>query len=68
MKKDLKLVIAQVNPTVGAIQANTDQALSIMEKAEAEGKDLLVFPEMFIPGYPPQDLIQIGRASCRERV
>ncbi|NQT61454.1 MAG: NAD+ synthase [Candidatus Marinimicrobia bacterium] len=57
MINDLKLGIAQVNPTVGALQANTEQALSIMEKMEASGKDLLVFPEMFIPGYPPQDLI-----------
>ncbi len=57
MNNDLKLVIAQVNPTVGALQANTDHALAIMEKMEASGKDLLVFPEMFIPGYPAQDLI-----------
>ncbi|MBC8191712.1 MAG: NAD+ synthase [Candidatus Marinimicrobia bacterium] len=57
MKSDLNLVIAQVNPTVGALQANADHALAIMEKMEASGKDLLVFPEMFIPGYPAQDLI-----------
>lgn len=56
-KNDLNLVIAQINPTVGALQANTDQAIAIMEKMEASGKDLLVFPEMFIPGYPAQDLI-----------
>ena len=57
MRSDLNLVIAQVNPTVGALQANTEQALAIMEKMEGLGKDLLVFPEMFVPGYPAQDLI-----------
>lgn len=57
MNNDLRLVIAQINPTVGALQANTERALNIMEEMEVSGKDLLVFPEMFIPGYPPQDLI-----------
>jgi len=57
MKQSLRLAIAQVNPTVGALKANTEHALSIMERMETSGKDLLVFPEMFIPGYPPQDLI-----------
>ena len=57
MNHDLNLVIAQVNPTVGALQDNTEYALDIMKKMEKAGKDLLVFPEMFIPGYPAQDLI-----------
>ncbi len=54
---DLNIVIAQINPTVGALRANTDGALAIMKEMEAAGKDLLVFPEMYIPGYPAQDLI-----------
>lgn len=57
MTKPLKLVVAQVNPTVGALQENTDRALNIMAEMELKGNDLLVFPEMFIPGYPAQDLI-----------
>ncbi|NQV30353.1 MAG: NAD+ synthase [Candidatus Marinimicrobia bacterium] len=57
MANPLKLVVAQVNPTVGALKANADYALSIMSEMETKDKDLLVFPEMFIPGYPPQDLI-----------
>ena len=55
--KPLKLAIAQVNPTVGALRDNADRALQIMNDMEAAGKDMLVFPEMFIPGYPAQDLI-----------
>ncbi len=57
MDKALQLVIAQINPTVGAINDNTGRALAIMQEMEASEKDLLVFPEMFIPGYPAQDLI-----------
>ncbi len=57
MNTALNLAIAQVNPTVGALQENTDRALEIMQEMEQAGKDLLVFPEMYIPGYPPQDLI-----------
>ncbi len=57
MEKDLKVVIAQVNPIVGALQDNTERALTIMEQMESSGSDLLVFPEMYISGYPPQDLI-----------
>ncbi len=57
MTNPLKLVIAQVNPTVGALNENADHALRIMAEMEAKGNDLLVFPEMFIPGYPAQDLI-----------
>jgi len=54
---NLKLAIAQLNPTVGALQKNTEQALAVMANMEAAGAELLVFPEMYIPGYPAQDLI-----------
>lgn len=57
MMKSLKTAIAQVNPTVGALKANTDRAQEIMAEMEVAGMDLLVFPEMYIPGYPAQDLI-----------
>ncbi|MCF7826152.1 MAG: NAD+ synthase [Candidatus Marinimicrobia bacterium] len=57
MNKSLQIAIAQVNPTVGALQANTERALTIMKQMEATGTDFLVFPEMFIPGYPAQDLL-----------
>jgi len=53
----LKVAIAQLNPTVGAMHTNADKALVEMNKMESAGADLLVFPEMYIPGYPPQDLI-----------
>ncbi len=57
MSDKLKIALAQLNPTVGAMQASAEQALQVMQEMDASGADLLVFPEMFIPGYPPQDLI-----------
>ena len=57
MMRDLNIAIAQLNPTVGALTENTDRALEVMQTMETAGKDLLVFPEMYIPGYPAQDLI-----------
>lgn len=53
----LKVALAQLNPTVGALEDNTNRALEVMQEMEHAGNDLLVFPEMFIPGYPAQDLI-----------
>ena len=53
----LKVAIAQLNPTVGALRENAEKALDVMRQMEIAGADLLVFPEMFIPGYPAQDLI-----------
>ncbi len=52
-----KVAIAQLNPTVGALRENADRAMQVMQEMEATGADLLVFPEMYIPGYPAQDHI-----------
>lgn len=57
MAAKLNVAIAQLNPIVGALRDNTERALKVMHDMDLAGADLLVFPEMFIPGYPPQDLI-----------
>ncbi len=46
-----------MNPTVGALAANTDQIVSLAWTAADEGARLIVFPELTISGYPPEDLI-----------
>lgn len=53
-----RLVIAavQANPTVGAIAHNESLARERLAQARAEGADLAVFSELFINGYPPEDL------------
>ncbi|HYD45517.1 MAG TPA: NAD+ synthase [Phenylobacterium sp.] len=53
-----RLVIAsvQANPTVGAIAANEKLARELYAKARAGGADIALFSELFITGYPPEDL------------
>ena len=52
----LRVALAQVNPTVGALAANTELVLEYAGKASAAGAHLLVFPEMVLTGYPVEDL------------
>jgi len=53
----MKAALIQMNPTVGALEANTDRIVSNAWKAFDEGARLIVFPELVISGYPPEDLI-----------
>ena len=54
---NLRITLAQLNPTVGDIKGNEKQARDAFKKAENAQSDLIVFPELFITGYPPEDLI-----------
>jgi NAD+ synthase (glutamine-hydrolysing) len=56
-RSDVKLALAQINPTIGDCAGNTEKILHQMEKAAAAGVSLVVFPELSITGYPPQDLL-----------
>ena len=55
MTDHLTIALAQLNPTVGAVSANLAKAKSELEKLQ--GVDLVVFPELYISGYPPEDLV-----------
>ena len=55
--KTFKLALAQLNPIVGDLQGNCEMALNAMRQAAEKGVDLLVFPELFLTGYPPEDLL-----------
>lgn len=52
----LRLALAQANPTVGDLAGNAARALTMVAKAAAEGADLVALPEMFLTGYPIEDL------------
>jgi NAD+ synthetase len=52
---DLKLALAQINTTVGDLAGNIARILDAAR--QAPGADLIVFPEMTVPGYPPQDIL-----------
>jgi NAD+ synthase (glutamine-hydrolysing) len=52
----LRIALAQVNPTVGDIGGNIDLVAGAVEAAAAEGARLVVLPEMVVTGYPVEDL------------
>lgn len=54
----LRIALLQVNPTVGALRQNREQMLRHAEKAMQQGARLIVFPELALTGYPPEDLLQ----------
>ena len=60
----LRVGLAQVNPTVGALAANTELILEYAGKAASAGAHLLVLPEMVLTGYPVEDLA--NRATFRQ--
>ncbi len=53
----MKIGIAQINTTVGALPANRDRILDAYRKLTADGAEIVVFPELAICGYPPRDLL-----------
>ncbi|MBN2703205.1 MAG: NAD+ synthase [Pontiellaceae bacterium] len=53
----LKSVLVQINPTVGALQANADLIIEKARTATDAGAQLIIFPELTISGYPPEDLV-----------
>ena len=55
--RNLRLAMAQINTTVGDLEGNTAKVLDYIRRAKAQHADLVVFPEMAIPGYPPEDLL-----------
>jgi len=52
----LRVGLAQINPTVGALSANADLILEYAGKAASAGAHILLFPEMVLTGYPVEDL------------
>jgi NAD+ synthase len=54
----LKIALAQLNPTVGDLAGNADKLRAARAEAARLGADLVVFPELFITGYPPEDLVR----------
>lgn len=54
--KLIRFAIGQLNPTVGDYSANAEKILCWISEADKKGADLIVFPEMSLPGYPVWDL------------
>lgn len=52
----LNILMAQINPTVGAIEANRDKIIAIINDQQTQ-HDIIIFPELTLTGYPPEDLL-----------
>lgn len=64
--KQLNLTMAQLNFMVGDIAGNTQMVIDAVVEARRHGSELIVFPELALTGYPPEDLLL--RASVETRV
>jgi len=53
----IRVALAQINPTVGDLDGNTDLVLAYIGRARRMGADLIAFPELALTGYPPEDLL-----------
>ena len=55
--RSMKIGFAQINPTVGDLSGNFEKIIGAYERLAAAGAELVLTPELAIPGYPPQDLV-----------
>ena len=53
----MRLALAQINSVVGDLDGNSRRILDRLEQGEAERADLVLFPELVVTGYPPEDLL-----------
>ena len=70
MTEQFSITLAQLNPIVGDVEGNAGKARDARVQARADGADLMVLPELFIAGYPPEDLVlkPAFQAACRAAV
>jgi NAD+ synthase (glutamine-hydrolysing) len=68
----VRIALAQIDPTVGDIDANAAKIAAWIDRARAEGAELTIFPELCLPGYPAEDLylkrhfIEANRRAVQE--
>jgi len=69
----MRIAMAQINSTVGDLDGNTERIISHIRKAREASADLVVFPELAVCGYPPEDLLLKKEfvnknLMCRDRI
>jgi NAD+ synthase len=66
----LAIAVAQLNPTVGDIAGNAEKARRARVEAARDGADLIAYSELFLSGYPPEDLVlkPALQAACRGKI
>ena len=55
--RTIRIAMAQINPTVGDLSGNEKKILKFIDRAKGFDADLVVFPELAVTGYPPEDLL-----------
>ena len=66
IQKTIRIVMAQINLHVGDLKGNADQVIQAVIRARDELKaDLVIFPELTLTGYPPEDLLLWSRYGIR---
>src|SRR3954447_23872206 len=53
----MRIALAQMNPVVGDLAGNSSAIVARLEEAKGAGADLVLFPELAVTGYPPEDLL-----------
>jgi NAD+ synthase (glutamine-hydrolysing) len=56
--RSLRVAVAQIDTTVGDFAGNSEKIVAFGRRAENEGADLVLFPELALSGYPPKDLLE----------
>ncbi|HWH54138.1 MAG TPA: NAD+ synthase [Gaiellaceae bacterium] len=66
----MRIALAQINTVVGDLDGNAERILGRVEEAKSEKADLVLFPELAVTGYPPEDLLLRPSfiAAAREKV
>ena len=68
----LRLALAQINPTVGDISGNSEKVIAYSKQARDQGAHVVAFPEMMLTGYPIEDLalrasfVDASRAAAKQ--
>ncbi|WP_127960218.1 NAD+ synthase [Serratia microhaemolytica] len=57
MSRSISIALAQLNLLVGDIEGNSERMLQIVKQQQQAGTDLVMFPELALSGYPPEDLL-----------
>jgi len=57
LKQIIKIGLAQINPVLGDLSGNAAKIINFIQEADQQGVNLLIFPELAITGYLPQDLL-----------
>ena len=54
----MRIALVQINPHIGNFSHNCERIVQAAAQAREKGCDLVIFPELSVSGYPPQDLLE----------